>query len=63
MDIEIIAPTFDLQGYYAYQLRLALYNSKLTNEQKLTKLKTLIQKAYEQGVMDAKNDQHYFENF
>lgn len=63
MNIEVIPPKFDIDGLYAHELRLALKNARLSDHDKLTKLKTVVQRAYEQGVMDAKQDKTYFDDF
>lgn len=62
-DIEIITPTFDLNGYYSHHALIALESNKLSTRDKLTKLKSLIQRAYEQGMIDATKDKNYFDEY
>lgn len=61
MDIQVIQPDFDLSGYYLQQAEIALMNPSLTRQERLTKLKALIQRAYEQGVVEGRRDQTYFD--
>jgi hypothetical protein len=64
MQVEVIPPKFDLHGYYEYQLKLALKSARLSDEDKMRKLKGILQKAYEQGMLDAvKQKEDYFNNF
>lgn len=64
MNIEVIPPKFDLHGYYGHQLELALYSTRLSNDDKMRKLKGILQQAYEQGMLDAvKQKEDYFNNF
>jgi len=64
MNIEVIPPKFDLHGYYAHQLELALKSARLSDDDKMRKLKGILQMAYEQGMLDAtKQQEDYFNNF
>lgn len=64
MQIEVIPPKFDLHGYYGHQLELALRSARLSDDDKMRKLKSILQQAYEQGMLDAtKQDEDYFDNF
>lgn len=52
---------FDLD-FYDWQVRVAL-NMNESDSVKRSKIKTLIQRAYEQGVMDARRDYDYFNDY
>lgn len=61
--LEMFRPDFDLHGFYDWQVRIALENTRLSANDKRTKLKSLIQRAYEQGIVDAKKDKTYFDDY
>lgn len=63
MNIEVIPPKFDLDGFYKHELEIVIRSERLDYGSKLTKLKTLVQRAYEQGIMDAKRDNTYFDDY
>lgn len=63
MDIEVIPPRFDLYGRIKYQVEIVINRPTLSYRDKTTKLLSLIQEAYEQGIMDAKKDQDYFNDY
>lgn len=60
MHIQFLKPKFDLNGFYMREIKKALYHG-LDSRARELKLKTLVQRAYEQGVEDGKRDDTYFD--
>ena len=60
--IEIIQKPFDL-NFYQHHIKLAILQKDLPLDARITKLKSLVQRAYEQGIVEAKKDKTYFDDY
>lgn len=59
--VEVVTPKFDLHGHYEHHVKRALDDVRMDRKTRTTKLKLLIQRAYEQGVEDGARDETYFD--
>lgn len=60
--IQVIRKAFD-PDYYKWRAEIAIKMGNKTDKEKLGMIKNLIIRAYEQGVMDGKNDQDYYSDY
>lgn len=58
--VEIIRKPFD-PDFYDWQIRIALGMNESTQTKRI-KLRSLVERAYEQGIIDTKNKYNYYED-
>jgi hypothetical protein len=60
--IQVKRKPFD-PGFYKWRIRIVIRENRRTADEKVGIIQNLVTRAYEQGVMDGKNDQDYYKDY